>query len=141
MPKHQSNVLSAVVDDDRGAVSADLTIVTPVLLLVLLLIVQIALWAHATHIAQAAASQGLAAARTYGGSAELGTARAQQVLDELARGPLTEASVDSNRSATSASIRIKGTATQVVPFLRLAVRAEASGPVERFVPSNTGETP
>ncbi len=119
---------------DRGAVSAELVIATPLLLLMLLAIVQFTLWSHATHIAQAAVSQGLAAARAQNGTAAAGSASAQQMLDQLARGPLTGASVSADRSATSASIRVSGTATSVVPFLTLPVHAEAFGPVERFVP-------
>jgi len=123
-----------VLRGDRGAVSAELVIATPLLLLMLLAIVQFTLWSHATHIAQAAVSQGLAAARAQNGTAAAGSASAQQMLDQLARGPLTGASVSADRSATSASIRVSGTATSVVPFLTLPVHAEAFGPVERFVP-------
>lgn len=119
---------------DRGAVSAELVIATPLLLLMLLAIVQFGLWSHATHIAQAAASQGLAAERAQGGTATAGAASAQQMLDQLARGPLTGTSINADRTATSASVRISGTATSVIPFLSLPVHAEAVGPVERFVP-------
>jgi hypothetical protein len=120
---------------DRGSVSAELVIATPLLLLMLLVIVQFALWSHATHIAQAAASQGLAAARAQAGTAAAGSASAQQMLDQLARGPLTGTSISADRTVTSASIRISGTATSVIPFLSLPVHAEAVGPVERFVPN------
>lgn len=123
---------------DRGAVSAELVIATPLLLLMLLAIVQFALWSHATHIAQAAASQGLAVTRAQDGTAAAGSASAQQMLDQLAHGPLTGASVSTDRTATSASIRISGTATSVIPFLHLPVHAEAAGPVERFVPDLAG---
>lgn len=130
-----SGRLRRVLRGDRGAVSAELVIATPLLLLILLAIVQFALWSHATHIAQAAASQGLAAVRTQNGTAAAGTASAQQLLDQLAQGPLTGTSIASDRSAESASVRISGTATSVVPFLTLPVHAEAAGPVERFVPN------
>ncbi len=119
---------------DRGSVSAELVIATPLLLLMLLAIVQFALWSHATHIAQAAASQGLAVARAQHGTAAAGTSSAQQLLDQLASGPLTGSAVSTDRNTASASVRVSGTATSVVPFLRLPVHAEAAGPVERFVP-------
>jgi hypothetical protein len=109
-------------------------IATPLVLLMLLAVVQFALWSHATHIAQAAAAQGLAAARVQNGTAAAGTARAQQMLDQLAAGPLASANVATTRSGESASVRITGTAAQVIPFLSLPVHAEAAGPVERFVP-------
>jgi Flp pilus assembly protein TadG len=118
---------------DRGAVSAELVIAVPVLLMLLLAIVQFALWSHATHIAQAAAAQGLSAARAHDGTAHAGAAKAQQLLDRLAQNVLTDTSVNAERTVESASVRISGTATTVVPFLRLPVRAEAAGPVERFV--------
>ncbi|MCC8245031.1 TadE/TadG family type IV pilus assembly protein [Saccharothrix luteola] len=124
--------------DERGAVSAELVIATPLLLLMLLAIVQFALWSHATHIAQAAASQGLAAARAQNGTSMAGTTSAQQILDQLAAGPLRDAAVSTDRGAASASVRISGTATSVVPFLSLPVHAEAVGPVERFVPELAG---
>jgi Flp pilus assembly protein TadG len=130
--------LQRVLRGDRGSVSVELVIATPLLLLMLLAIIQFALWSHATHIAQAAASQGLAAARAQDGTAAAGSASAQQMLDQLDSGPLTGASVDTERSATAASVRISGTATSVVPFLHLPVHAETLGPVERFVPDLTG---
>lgn len=113
--------------------SAELVIATPLLSLMLMVIVQFALWSHATHIAQAAAAQGLAVARAQNGTAAAGTAGAHRLLDRLAGGPLTGSAVTSERTATSASVRISGTATSVVPFLSLPVHAEAAGPVERFV--------
>ena len=124
--------------DDRGAAGAELVLFTPLLLLALLTFVQFVLWSHATHIAQAAASQGLAAARTQNGTTAAGMASARQLLDQLAQGPLTGASVSAERTTESASVRITGTARAVVPYLRLAVHAEAAGPVERFVPEVNG---
>src|SRR6266496_4198474 len=55
--------------DQRGASTVELVIATPVLLLLILLIAQFALYLHATHIAQAAASEALSAARVSGGNA------------------------------------------------------------------------
>ncbi len=103
-----------------------------------LALVQFALWSHATHIAQAAASQGLATARAQNGTTAAGTSTAQQLLDQLASGPLTGSVVASERTADSASVRVSGTATSVLPFLSLPVHAEAAGPVERFVPDLEG---
>jgi hypothetical protein len=123
---------------DRGSVSVELVIATPLLLLMLLAIVQFALWSHATHIAQAAASQGLAAARVQTGTAADGSAEAQQVLDQLGRGPLTNTHIAATRGADAASIRVTGEASALIPLLALPVHAEAAGPVERFVPNVDG---
>jgi TadE-like protein len=126
--------LQSIRANDRGAASADLVVAAPLVLLILMAIVQFALWSHATHIAQAAAAEGLAASRVQGGTAADGTSAARRLLDQLARGPLTDGNISSERGAVSASVRITGTATAVVPFVRLPVHAEAAGPVERFVP-------
>ncbi|HEY3709387.1 MAG TPA: TadE/TadG family type IV pilus assembly protein, partial [Amycolatopsis sp.] len=53
---------------DQGEVTVELVIATPLLLLALLAIIQFAVWSHATHVAQAAASQALATARTQDGT-------------------------------------------------------------------------
>jgi len=137
-PAQRSAWTRRVLRGERGAVSAELVIATPLLVLVLLAIVQFALWSHATHIAQAAASHGLATARAQNGTSAAGTAGARQILDQLAAGPLRGATVSVERGAASASVRISGTATPVVPWLSLPVHAEAVGPVERFVSDLAG---
>ncbi|WP_053208030.1 TadE/TadG family type IV pilus assembly protein [Jiangella muralis] len=117
---------------ERGAGTVELIIATPLLMLLLFAIVQFAVWSHATHIAQAAAAQGLAATRTEGGTTSAGNAAAAEVLAQLGDGPLEGAVVDVTRDADGAAVRISGTAAPVVPFLNLPVHAEASGPVERW---------
>jgi Flp pilus assembly protein TadG len=112
-------------------VSAELAIATPLLLLILLGVVQFALWSHATHVAQAAAAQGLAATRVQGGTAGAGRDRAQQFLRQLDSGSLTDIAVHATRSLEQATVDIDGAASSVVPFLELRVHAEAAGAVER----------
>lgn len=124
--------------EDRGSASAELVVAAPLLLLTLMAIVQFALWSHATHIAQAAASRGLATARVHDGTSTAGSEAAQRVLDQLAAGPLRNATVTSERSADRAAVAVRGVATPVLPFLSLPVHAEAAGPVERFVPDLAG---
>lgn len=119
---------------DDGTVGAQLVIATPLLLLLLLTIVQFALWSHATHIAHAAADQGLAATRTYDGSIGSGRAATTRMLDELAKGPLTNTSVEVNRGTINASVSVGGTVTQIIPIFRFPVHATVSGDIERFTP-------
>ncbi|WP_439381571.1 TadE/TadG family type IV pilus assembly protein [Amycolatopsis lexingtonensis] len=109
-------------------------IATPLLLLALLAIVQFALWTHATHVAQAASAEGLAAARAQDGTAAAGRAAAQRLLDALAHGPLRSSHVDVARTGTSVSVSVQGEVAAVLPGVHLHVHAEAVGEVERFVP-------
>ena len=119
---------------DRGAVTAELVIATPLLLLALLAIIQFALWSHAAHVAQAGAAEGLAAARTQDGTAAAGHAAAQRLLDDLADGPLLSSHIEVARTATSASVSVQGEVVSVLPGVHLHVHAETTGEVERFVP-------
>ena len=118
--------------DDSGAGTVELVLATPVLLLLVLLVAQFALFMHATHIAQSAASQALSAARVFGGSSTAGSTEGLRVLDQLGDGPLQDGAVNVQRGTTQASATITGKVTSVVPFLTLTVQAEAVGPVEKF---------
>lgn len=120
--------------DQRGAGTVELVIATPLLLLLILLIAQFALYMHATHIAQAAASEALSAARVYGGSTAAGNAEGQRVLTQLGSGPLQGTSVNVQRGPNQASVTVTGTVINVIPFATFTVHAEAVGPVEKFTP-------
>lgn len=122
-------------DDDRGAGTAELVIATPLLLLLILLIVQFALYLHATHIAQAAASEALSAARVSGGTASAGNTEGQRILTQLGSGPLRGTSVNVRRGDSQASVTVTGTVMNVIPFMTFTVHAEAAGPVEEFKPA------
>lgn len=118
--------------DQRGSGTAEFTVAAPLLFLLFLLIAQFALYIHATHIAQAAAAQGLSAARVSGGSAGSGTAAGQELLAQLGSGPLRAASVSAQRGLDRASVQVQGKVVSVLPFMSLTVRAEAVGPVEKL---------
>lgn len=120
--------------DQRGAGTVELVIAAPLLLLLILLIAQFALYLHAMHIAQAAASEALSAARVSGGSEAVGNAEGQRVLTQLGSGPLQGTSVEVQRGPTQVSVTVTGTVIEVIPFAILTVHAEAVGPVEKFTP-------
>jgi hypothetical protein len=117
---------------DRGAVSVQLVIAAPLLLLQLLLVVQFAVYLHASHVAQSSAAQALAAARAEGASAADGDAQAAAVLRQLGGGVLLEPEVNVVRGAARVRVEITGVAETVVPPLRLPVRAVAEGPAEEW---------
>ncbi|MFE0099847.1 TadE/TadG family type IV pilus assembly protein [Streptomyces sp. NPDC059009] len=119
-------------DGDGGSSTTEMVIVMPLLLTLVLLLAQAALYAHAAHIAQAAAAHALSATRIEDGSAGAGQVEAHRVLSQLGRGPLRDIHIEVDRDAEHAEVRIEGTATSVLPFLRLSVRARTAGPVEKF---------
>jgi Flp pilus assembly protein TadG len=118
------------VRDDRG--SAELVVATPILLLLILVVIQFAIYEHAREVAQATASQALAATRVVGGSTTSGQAEAQSVLGSVGRGVLLDPNVSITRD-TNATVVVTGRAEGVIPIVHLPVSATSSGPVERFV--------
>lgn len=127
---------------DRGAVSTQLVLVFPALLLIALLVVQSALLWHARHIAQHAAQRGLAASRAQDGTAAGGQAQARRSLAALGSRVLTVPSVTAERTTARTTVRVQGTVIRVlpVPGLRLHASGTASGPTERLtIP--TGDEP
>ena len=118
----------------RGSGVVEWVLLTPVLLTLIFTIVQFALAWHAEQVAQAAASQALAAARIQGGTQAAGQAEAQRILDQLAARVLPSRQVTVVRTATTASVQVTGTAQSILPFWTLHVHAQASGPVERLTP-------
>jgi len=118
----------------RGAGAAEIVIVTPLLLLLVLLVIQFALAEQAEHVAQAAATQALAAARVQDSSAAAGQAQADTVLAQLG-GSLASPSVAVTRTATQVTVTVSGAAETLIPGVRMHVQARVSGPVEEFEPS------
>ncbi|MDX8031718.1 TadE/TadG family type IV pilus assembly protein [Lentzea sp. BCCO 10_0856] len=121
--------------DQRGSGTAELAIIAPLLFLLFLLIAQFALYMHAAHVARAAAAQGLSSTRVLGGSAGAGAAAGERTLEQLGSRTLRGATVSAQRGPAQASVQVHGKAVSVVPFLSLAVHAEAIGPVEKFTPA------
>jgi Flp pilus assembly protein TadG len=119
---------------DRGAGAAEVVIAVPLLMLLILAIVQFAVWAHASSVAQATAEEALAAARIQGSSTATGQQRAQQVLGQIGGAVLVAPQVSVTRTADSTTVQITATAEQVIPFFHMPVRVTVTGPTERFVP-------
>ncbi len=124
--------------EQAGAVTAELVVATPLLLLLVLLVVQFALWQHGLHVATAAAEEGERAARLEGGTAAAGAAKAREFLATLGPNLVVAPQVTAHRNQTTARVDIHATAEQLVPWLRLPIHAVAEGPVEVFQPESRG---
>ncbi|KAF4406813.1 TadE/TadG family type IV pilus assembly protein [Streptomyces lycii] len=116
---------------DHGAVSTQLVLVVPALLLLALLIVQFALVWHARHIAQYAAQRALAAARAENATTADGQAQARSSLAALGSRVLTAPSVSVDRTTARTTVRVDGVVIPVVPGLTLHASGTASGPTEK----------
>lgn len=117
---------------DRGAVSTEVVLLTPVLLLLVLTVIQFGLWYHAQHVVQAAAEQGVEAARADGGTTRAGQQRAEDFLAAVAPTLVGDPVVTAERDADTATVTVEGQAVELLFGMSFPVRAEASSPVERF---------
>jgi Flp pilus assembly protein TadG len=93
--------------DDRGDVSLQTVLLTPVVLALIVVIAQAALWFHAVQLADGAAAEAVTAASRYGASAGDG----EQALRQF--------TVEAGAHVTSA--QVSGAGLEVVATVTLAV--------------------
>jgi Flp pilus assembly protein TadG len=124
--------------DQAGAATAELVVATPLLLLLVLGVIQFALWQHAEHVVTAAAQEGVRAARLQGGTAAGGQVEAESFLAQLGSHLVTDPRVIAQRDGAQARVEVDGRVEAVIPFLHLPVRAVSAGPVEAFQPATGG---
>ncbi|GAB3734094.1 TadE/TadG family type IV pilus assembly protein [Nocardiopsis nanhaiensis] len=118
--------------DDRG--SAELLFILPLVFVMLLAVVQVGLWAHAQHRAQAVASQALDAALAFDGTEDAAHERAGHAHDQLGGGVLRSVRVEVDRSADQARVSLSGRAPSLLPGVGVPVSSQVSGPVEQLTP-------
>jgi hypothetical protein len=109
-----------------------MVLVIPVIMVILLTVVQCALWAHAAQVAQLAASEGDRSARSFGGGALAGVGRADAILQGPGSGV-----VASNASVTMmpggvTRFTVTGRAVSILPDITLPVSAVVVGPMQVF---------
>ncbi len=124
--------------DDHGYSVVEAAITLPALVLMCMLVVQFALLWHGRHVVEAAARDGVEAARAYQASASDGRAAASSYISAVAPKLITSPSIAVSRSATVVTVTIRASVLRVIPMGSYAVTESASGPVERFVASGTG---
>ncbi len=117
---------------EEGDAVTEMVIVVPVLLLLIMTIVQFGLWYHAEHVVQAAAQEGVRAARSLDGTPESGSARAQQFLAMTAPLLIQDPDVQASRDDLVSRVEVRGTVVGVIPGLRMAVDASAVSATESF---------
>ncbi|HVM03354.1 MAG TPA: TadE/TadG family type IV pilus assembly protein [Acidimicrobiales bacterium] len=104
----------------------------PAVVLVILTVAQAVVYYHASHLATAAAQEGVRATQVLDASEADGQAHAQDFLDQAGPTLVLGPAVEVTRSAEMARVEVRATAARLVPGLSLDIHAVASGPVERF---------
>jgi Flp pilus assembly protein TadG len=119
--------------EESGVATVEAVLVFPVVLLLLMVVFQFALWYHAYEVATAAAQDGARAARVVGGTAQAGADRANTLLDQSARTLLQHRQVIASRSLSDARVEVHAVCISLIPGLHLPVDAVADSSTERFV--------
>jgi len=102
-------------------------------MLVILLCVQVCLWAHASTLVQAAATRGDQAACVENGSLTSGIAEARLALDDTAHQVVVDSSVEASlMPGDEVEVRVTGVAESIVPGIHLAVSAVRVGSRQEF---------
>lgn len=120
---------------DRGDTSTQLVLVTPALLACVLVVVQLALWLHATHVGDAAAARGAAAAAVVGGSVADGRAAVRAFVTDAGARLAEPPSVQRGAIAVQVGVRLR--VPRLVPGMPRTVTRRVTVPVERFVPEGS----
>ncbi len=120
---------------DRGEVSLQVVLLTPVLLVLVLTVVQTALWYHAAELADNAASDGAAAAARHGAGAGVGSSTLSQFVAD-AGGVLVAGRVDADGTAMVATATVR--VPHVLPGWPGTVTRRARSPIERLTAGGTG---
>jgi Flp pilus assembly protein TadG len=117
---------------EQGLTSTELAVLMPVLIALVLVPFQVALWWHAHQIADAAAREAVDAAQVATATEDDGMRAAEWFLD--AAGNITNAEVTVTRTADTVIVAVTGRAPRLVPGFDWQVAAYATGPIERFIP-------
>ncbi len=121
-------------DDESGSAATELVIIMPAVMLLIMLVVQFALYYHGANVATAAAQDAVRAARVEAGSVGAGRNRADALLARSGRGTLEGAEVSVSRDGRRVHVEVTGEVASVIPGVHLHITRDADGPIEQFLP-------
>ncbi|MEV6133622.1 TadE/TadG family type IV pilus assembly protein [Streptomyces violaceusniger] len=112
----------------------EFSIIVPILLLLIFVLPQFALWFHARQVAARAAQQGVDAGRAYNAVPGDGADAATAFLNEMG-GSLQspQVSVDTSGPGEMA-VTVRGSVTTLIPGIHLTVVHRAEAPIEDWTP-------
>lgn len=115
---------------------AEFVVCLPAFFLLVICGIQFALWSHASHLARAAAEEGVQVASGYGSTQDSGTEAAYQFIASTGAGTLSDPQVQSTTLPGGvAQLTVSGRAQVLIPWLDLTVSATSEAPVQEYRPS------
>ena len=133
--RRTSGVARRQLSGERGAASVELAVTFPVVLLLVMTLIQAALWFYARSVALGAAQEGAREGRVQPASTARAQSAAEGFLDQTAEDLLTGRTVTVAGSPTTIEVTVTGTSLSLFPGLSgWSVTQSAVGPVERPTP-------
>ena len=121
-----------------GVSTLTLVLVVPAVVSLIMAVAQFVVYYHASHLATAAAQEGVRAAQLADGSVDDARAHAQDFLAQAGPRLVLWPEVDVTRGDETARVEVRGQAPQIMPGMTIGIRSVATGPVERFVADTAG---
>ena len=115
---------------ERAIATIEMAILTPVMLLLVTVSTQAALWQEADHVALAAAERGAASGAEVGGSPAGAHDEAISAASQMGSGVLISPAVTVTEGAGRVTVTVAGESEQLVPGIPVSVSASASAPLE-----------
>lgn len=120
-------------EGECGSSTVEFVIGAAVMVLLLMVVVQFALYFHMRAVVTTAARHGVDQARVVDGTTGDAIGATDQFLDQ-AGGGLEHRGVSASRSTTRATVTVHGEVVSVVPGLHLPLDVSVEAPVERLLP-------
>ena len=117
---------------DGGYSVVEAAITLPVMLVLIMLVIQYALLWHGRHVAEAAARDGLRAARAWEATPAAARREASDYLRQVAPNLLRNRAVVVTATATDVRVEVRADVLPLLSFGSFPVHEAASGPRERF---------
>lgn len=134
MRTRTGHIRSVSNSDELGETTTQVVLTVPIVLSLLLMAVQGAVYMHTAHVASASAARGAAAGAAINGGSIAAIDAAVRSTAELSAQLVDEpqAMISNDRVAVTVNLRVP----RVSPFFRLSVSRTAVEPRERFIPED-----
>jgi Flp pilus assembly protein TadG len=118
--------------DQAGSAAVEAVVVVPVFMVAVLVALQLAIWAHAEHVVEAAAARGDAVAQELGSTPGAGREAAVEMLEVSGKNLVGRTVVSETLAGDQAVVAVQGNAQSILPWLDLPVSATSIGPLQEF---------
>lgn len=117
---------------EDGSTAVELVILTPLMFLLVLLIVQFALFLHARQVVTAAAEQGVRSERLSRVGGGEGAQTALAFAARVGGKAVTGVNAHVARGADAVTVNVSGEGQSIIPWMHLTVTGTSSGAIDRW---------